>query len=444
MEVKRIRLFLDANRNVLLLVTVAVVARIVTPFIYDQPSEYVGGDTPTYLQTARQIVTWEFSEYEGVRPPGYPLLILLGGSNPAAIWFIQSLLAIATTFLIYLTSKGVGLRDPFALVTSLGFTLFLSHLFFESSIITETFTTFLTTLAVYLTVRLVKNRRASPWQFAAIAAIVAFSALVRPLNLMLVLLLAPFVIYYVRTTGRYVFIAAFGIPVITLIIGWSLFNLVKVDYFGITVLPGVNLSNHAGAFMEDADDSFGIFKQVYLEQRPQQIAEGGSHANTIFDVIPVLKADYGLTYAQISKEYLDLSLDLIRSHPVEYSEQVARSWARFWIPKNPWDSERVVNKSVNGAVVVLWLIQKSMFVIIEFLVLATFGIVMLKWAAARFRLNALRSWEWFFMLMTVVISVSVTQAITEFGASSRYSIPYEPLMLIAAVLLIQRLLDDRV
>ena len=192
------RLFNDVYRALLLLIAVAVLARLSMPVIYDQRSEYVGGDTPLYLQTARQIWTLDFSEYEGVRPPGYPLLILLGGSNPAAIWFIQSLRAIATTLLVYLTGRAAGLRSTFAVVMSLGFTLFLSHLFFESSIITETFTTFLTVLAAYLAVKVVKNPNASLWLLFALAAILAFSALVRPLNLVLVMLLAPLVYLMVR------------------------------------------------------------------------------------------------------------------------------------------------------------------------------------------------------------------------------------------------------
>ncbi len=46
-------------------------------------------DTGTYIEVAKQLVSGDFSNYQGRRTPGYPLLLILAQLSPHAVWIIH-------------------------------------------------------------------------------------------------------------------------------------------------------------------------------------------------------------------------------------------------------------------------------------------------------------------------------------------------------------------
>src|SRR5581483_1212094 len=58
-------------------------------------------DTESYMAVARSIVAGDFSQYEARRTPGYPLVLALAGLSPGRVWWLQSLMGLAISALLF-------------------------------------------------------------------------------------------------------------------------------------------------------------------------------------------------------------------------------------------------------------------------------------------------------------------------------------------------------
>ena len=83
----------------------------------------IWGDTPTYVAMAEYIKSWDFSGYLAVSPPGYPLLLLLGGLDFRAIWLIQSFLGIGISVMLYSLTYDQTRSRPWAFAAGLSYSL---------------------------------------------------------------------------------------------------------------------------------------------------------------------------------------------------------------------------------------------------------------------------------------------------------------------------------
>ncbi|HXJ77707.1 MAG TPA: hypothetical protein VMS64_03405 [Candidatus Methylomirabilis sp.] len=84
-------------------------------------------DTATYVDMAHVMGTLYSSRYLGVRPPGYSLLLLLGGLDFTRIWVLQSLLGVAISLMIYSLAYSQTKSSGWALVAGLAHSLNLSR-----------------------------------------------------------------------------------------------------------------------------------------------------------------------------------------------------------------------------------------------------------------------------------------------------------------------------
>src|ERR1044071_6843811 len=98
-------------------------------------------DTGTYGVLAQQLSTGDFSLYDGRRTPGYPAFMLLTGFSPETLGALQMLAGLAASLCLFQLAFQATASAGFGFLAGMTYNLNLTQLFFESSLIPETFTT---------------------------------------------------------------------------------------------------------------------------------------------------------------------------------------------------------------------------------------------------------------------------------------------------------------
>ena len=114
-------------------------------------------DTSTYLSLAQQIASLDLSSYDGGRTPMYPLLLLLGGQDARVVYFMQTLLGIAASVLLFLTALELKRSITLAIFVGLVPTVLLNQLFMEANLLTEHLAGVLAVGSLYVGVRILKR-----------------------------------------------------------------------------------------------------------------------------------------------------------------------------------------------------------------------------------------------------------------------------------------------
>jgi hypothetical protein len=395
-------------------------------------------DSGGYTEMAGWIRNLDFSDYLGKRAPGYPVFLLLGGSD-FGVHLLQSLLGIAITLLLYsLTIRKTGSRAAGFLV-AICYTIRPNLVQYESYLLSETLSIFLLVFSFWLYDRARSKVPRSGLTLGLLGLVTGLAALTRPmLALLAPAYLALLVVHRVRAkragdvnsgprvTGSG--IALFALIAFLLVFGWCFVNYTTLDYFGLTTFAGLNLTNHSGAFIEKAPERWGVIRDVYLKYREKEIARTGTHMMTIFHAADEMQKNTGYGFVQLSKQLTAMSLYLFVHYPQLYLESVAKSWLRFWIPGEPrhvgmlmrgegqpymW--ARVVEMPIFGPVNALFLL----------LVLAECISILRKRGRAVPGLDG--------AAVLIILSGSVAQALVEYGENFRYAVPFSPLMVYVVV-----------
>lgn len=386
-------------------------------------------DTPSYVDMAYILRSLDFSHYLGLRPPGYPLLLLLAALDFDRVWVLQSILGVAISLMVYSLTYSQTRSAAWAFLAGLAHSLNLNQLLFEASILTETFSAFLLVAVVWLLLRPLGagGQRLSVYVAAGVAAGIA--SLTRPLllylgPLCLLVLFHDWRRVRVPLPSRLKWALFFLAPWILLVVGWSLFNLVTVDYFGVTTLGGYEITNQTGAFIELAPEKYAAVKEVYLRYRAQRMAQFGTHVNTIHVAVHDLLKETGLSYSDLSRTLLRMSLELIAAHPIRYLKGVTRAWVDFWRQNIYWQANPRPGLQLRIWSLQWWLIQGAVLI---FLAVSSKAL----WSLVRGRRNPPVSIQC--LLPTSIVLVgSVIQALIELGGNARYAIPFQPLVVLVA------------
>lgn len=390
-------------------------------------------DTGTYLEVARQLAQWDFSQYTAKRPPGYPLFLLALGENPVLVWIAQSMLGILTAVLAYhLVLERTNRIKP-AFGAGLATVCSLNLLLFESAMLTETVSTFLLTLMFWLLSR-VDRPPASASSLAlpclATGVVLGLAALTKP-YLQYVLVLVPlFAAHMAWNRVRRWQTAAMAamlsvIPAAALVLGWAAFNQQQIGYFGVSTLAGYNLTQHSGAIMEHAPDEFVRIRDIYLKYRATRVEKTGSHTMTIWEAYPEMMRETGQSFPQLSKTLARLSVGLLAEHPRSYASTASEAWLNFWkAPLAPLFLE-----APDASARLLVALKKIWFVERYLLVTAKAGFLVIAVLVAMKLVRRPRETDPLTLALVIsVLAGSVLQALTEYGENARYSIVFQPLI----------------
>ncbi len=422
-------------KYIYLLIAISAAIRLAVVLTY-APIDYP--DTGWYEKVAKEIVTLDFSKYDGARTPGYPALMILGFLKWKIIWFLQLALGIAISAIMYLIINKATSSPKLSFYTGLSYNLSIVFLFFESNMLTETLSIFFLLLSVLFFMKIMENR-ARDINYFYLSLMISLASITRPTFLFLLPMMFIFFIYGYKRTGknhRFSFkkIIYYTAPFFIIIGGWSTFNKIQVDYFGPTTLTGFHLMSYSGAFIEDAPEEYGLVKKIYLKHREVKLRETGDQTTTIWMAYPEMMKVKGYTIAQISKELTALSIHQISRHPELYFKMALKAYWDYWYLPNftdYWKFEKFrfvfLGKAAKFVLyyieLPLWIAANAGFILFTLFNLYGF-FTRKKWPNTRLIM----------MLSLTVISLSVLQALAQYGDNWRYSVSMKPFIILVIAL----------
>ncbi len=385
-------------------------------------------DSDDYIQSAAQLIKMDLSGYNGVRTLGYPLLIFITNNYLPATIFLQFIIGIITSIYVYKIMLLLHFRKDTALITTLIVSSFIHSLFYETNILTETFTLFFITLIFYITFKIFFYHKKSWKYMLMLGLLIGYLAFIKPFYMFL-----PFVIYglYVikdfklhRIVNRMVIIFVF--PFIAFLTS-SYINYTNTGQFVCTTIYGIYAAQNCTYFAEKAPEEYHEIRDLYVECRNNMIKNNGDIAMTAWRVEQQMHEEKGLSLIERSKKLNDFSKATIKKNPFDYYRQVVRSWSGFWGTNMYWNYDDFNFKYANKLCIGIWYIESFILKILKLIF-----ILIIPYHLFLFIKNRKITPE--LIIVTVVFTTSVTQAMVTFGENSRFIYPFEFLIIIALLL----------
>ena len=223
------------------LVIIAIVFKISMFLFTTVPM--VSPDSIGYIDLARYISGFNLSGYDGVRTPGYHLIIALCNMNLKIVVVVQMILGILITLFMFRITLLFTSNQKFAFLSGLTYLFYVQQFDIERFILSETVTTFFVTAAVYFSI--VYFFRGKLFYKMLISVLLGcFAALTKPL-----LILLPFFLIIIFTIDilyykEKLITLLLRLPILLLlpiisITSWSYVNYKNNQIFTISTLSGL-------------------------------------------------------------------------------------------------------------------------------------------------------------------------------------------------------------
>jgi hypothetical protein len=435
-------------------------------------------DTNSYRRLAGQILG--SAPFDGTRSPGYPIFLAWLGPDQR-VYAVQLILGLTTTLLFFYLGWLVSGKSWIGAAAALMHTLNVGQLLFEADLLAETLTTFFATVTVCGGVYLLKRGKPSggiDLKRMGIAILVGvaggLAALVRPQFVFLPFLVAFWLMLEgtrksLRAgslTGNiadrqgkgkvlkdficsvmvknamwkdkqlWVLLLAIVMPAVFLNGLWVNYVHTRFGVWSMSSVDGYHLIQHTGKFFEYAPEEDAVIRDTFLKYRAIQIANTGTSSNTIWAAVPALQKVSGLGFYKLSRKLQEISLQLVREHPLLYLGSVFEAWAWFWSAPFYWDAQGfgAAQAFLGGVVqlqrVLLWG-ANAIFIV------GTFALV---FACIRKRL-AMPFSIW--LLVAIVWVNSILQAVVEASENPRYSVSTQTLVLLVVAWWLWKTIQER-
>lgn len=430
--IHRIKTF-ALQKPLLFLVIIGVFVRVLITIAYSNQVS-IFNDTESYIPLAERLATLHLKGYDGLRTPGYPFLLAITGIDFYKVVYLQALLGILSSILLYKTSLKLIKHIPLALINGLSLSFFLSILFYERAILTETLTLFALVVCLWYLVTIdffkVKQKGAiTNVQSFVLGILMAFVFLVRPMFIVVTpLVLVCFLIAYRHLKFSKILIQIFliGMPAIVSYQAWSMLNFQNTGYKSVTAFSGMNLAQNCVYFVDKASDRDASLRDLYVRKRDSVIANDGDVSMSIWRVYEELKAKDTITVAELSQRFDPMNKELIQHNPLAYSKQVGISWVAFWQEHILWNYSKFKYDIPKWILSGTWLyVQRPMLYIIH----GVFLIISLVMITKRIKKKELRLTFYLFCVLLIVGS-SLGQALVIYGNNGRFSIPFIPFIIL--------------
>ncbi|CAM4281872.1 hypothetical protein [Flavobacterium terrigena] len=401
-----------------ILVILGLIFRIL--FYFFNQNILLTNDSATYLELAKLISSGSIKGYFGGRSPGYSLLICFFGNSIELVVLFQIIIGIISSVFWYKILKHFKFNSIISLAISLVFSSFIHVLSYENAILIETINLFLVTLLIYY---ILKN------QILETSFCLAILVLLKPFYIYL-----PFVIFVYFAYNNFNWKVIIKQKMIVLIlplfvfISWSYVNFLNTGYFVSSTYFGLNKIQNCVNFIEKAPEEFNWIKAPYLKQRALHSENGLGNPMCIWYAVDNGDFEYKkMSFPQLSNEFGKCADATIKNNFGLYIKQVI-----FLSFKEFWNVEIVSSNSLESSIFVkyVWKFQSVFLRIIKTLFLLLIPIYVFK-----FFKNRLFSIE--LLLVLIVVSTAVLQALVVYGSNARYSFPFEFIMITIVLLFIK-------
>jgi hypothetical protein len=333
--------FLRRRWPLLLLLAASLIMRIL---LFQSVIPRVHTDSVTYF---------ELSNLDPVRTPGYPLfleiiqffndLFTITPHYLRFIVFVQVFfLGLINTYLVYALAKFLTRSEIFSLAMGVIFNLDFYVLGFDFLLLTETLSlTFLGLTLIFYMKIFEPNKRAPYWAgFFAVCLL-----LTRPSFAgLFVILIGLSWLVHARPPGGHGFIRKFGPAMAVFLLfnlagigGWSVRNMIRHGYFGIsTILPyqlGYFTQHFYRKYKTGHDAEMDRYAAILAEEKGQP-----------FEFRRRLAEDMNMKEAQISKVFLRLNLKMIKDNFADYLRLIPRAASSYY--RYNWDWTAPQNKRI--------------------------------------------------------------------------------------------------
>ena len=402
------------------------ISRLIIVLLYQNITIFP--DSSGYIELAERLTDFNLEGYLGTRSPGYPILLALSGNSLIIAITVQFVLGIVNAIYQYRTLQLLNFTTKVSLITTLVFNCLLHVIFYETNILTESFTLFFVTLIFYFIIKGLYTEHKLK-NSIILSLLIGFLILIKPFYIFL-----PFLIYGFYTLKNFSFSKIINIRLILFIfpllsfLGWSYVNKVNTGYFVSTTYWGINIAQNCVYFAEKCPEEYKEIGDTYADYREKIIAADKDVAMTIWFARPELMGMTKLSYLpDFSAKLSEYSKATIKKNPIDYSKQVFVSWRDFWDTAIYWNYKSFKVAHTNQALYLLWLAQSFLLYLIKliFLVLIPYHIVLF------FRKKEINP---AIIITTVIFAASILQAMATYGTNSRFSYPFEFLMIIVVLL----------
>ncbi len=458
------------NRNIFYLslafgILVALSAIVKGPVWQLRPQVF--SDSPGYLVPAVSLLDGRGygSQENGFRSPTYPLFLALvlapfdhthlsecrdahravcidraartadGDFALRVIVLSQIFLGLLTTAVLFALGWNLTRNVLVAFLFGAGYALNLSTAFWEISLLTETLTTLLVTLVVYLT-----SRGDRLTGFERVALGVALGVLAWCHLLFLTFWIVPVVFLVVSDRGGGLRLAVRRVaPVLLLplsfLLAWSVYNYIVNGVFSPSTLTGYVMSQMVAPVVENAPAGYDGITEIYVGYRDALIAETGSYSGAIFRAWPDMMNETGLTFAQLSQKLTTLSLYLMVAYPGSYLAVAQKGWEKFW----DFSVYHYEPFPVGTATWALWLVDRAWQKVLTILFAVAplvLGIIFVTRRQVS-RLSAIHNpFASVLLMMATVWFAAAIVTLTTFGDDTRYRSYVLPLQYGSIILVI--------
>jgi hypothetical protein len=389
-------------------------------FYFFNQNALLTNDSQTYMDLAKLISSGSLNGYFGGRSPGYSLLIAFLGNSIQLVVLFQMIIGIFSSVFWYRILKHFKFNSIVSLLISLFFSSFLHVLSYEHAILIETVNLFIITLLIYY---LIKN------QILETAFCLAILVLLKPFYMYL-----PFVIFVFFTYTNFEWKAILKQKLIVLIlplvvfISWSYVNFLNTGFFVSSTYFGLNKIQNCVNFIEKAPEEFNWIKTPYLKQRALHTENGLGNPMCIWYAVDNGDFEYKkMTFPQLSNEFGKCADATIKRNFGLYIKQVI-----FLSFKEFWNVEMVSSNSLENSFFLkyVWKIQSIFLRSIKTLFLLLIPVYI-------FRFLKNRQFTIELLLLLIVLSTAILQALVVYGSNARYGFPFEFIMITLVLLFIK-------
>lgn len=415
-----------ANKNpIKTIIITGLLIRLLVSLLYQHITLYP--DSLDYISLAERLSNLNLNGYGGERSPGYPLLICLTGFSDILMVITQSLIGICTLIIIYKTIIATGIKENTSLLITLLLSCYLPTVFFEVTLLTETVTLFVISLIFFLFFKLAKDKEYPFSTFLWLALFCGYLILIKPFYIFLPFLLTTILLCQKKTIKIiwkkctiFFLISSFAF------LGWSYVNKVNTGYFVSSTYYGFNLAQNCVSFAEKTTPEYKEIGEIYAKYRDNRVSDK-EIAMTIWDAYPKLTEKTGLSLPDLSKRLYDYSIVTIKMNPVAYIKQVFVSWCDFWKTSLYWNPNNFGVPQASQIILYICYVERILFQLVKilFVLLIPFNII---FCIRKRKITRQLT------ISLVVLTASILQAFATYGTNSRYSFPFEMLIIISVAL----------
>lgn len=432
------------SREIRILIFVGLLFRFVLSIFYFNITRFP--DSDGYIELSKYLLDFDLSGYDGTRSPGYPFLIFLAFSSQKLVVLYQFSLGIITSVLWY----KILLKQQFSAKLSLYISLFLESFlhvyFYETAIMVEAFALFFITLLFFQLTNGYLDKKDLKTDIL-VGFILGYLVLIKPFYVFL-----PFLIYGFSILKNFNFkriinrkISVFIFPLLVYF-GWSYVNKINTGHFVSTSFLGLNLSQNCVYFAEKTTPDYQWIGTIYAKYRIQNLAKNDTIKNeadkrdiamTIWHARKELQSKKNSNFADLSNDLGKYALATIKKNPIQYAKQViCLSWGDFWKTSIHFNYLNFLVPFFNKICLGFWYIQNILLLFLKFsfLILSPYYII-------QFFKTRKISFE--FISVTIILTTSILQAMATYGSNSRFSYPFEFLMIIIVLSFIRKYIPEK-